>query len=168
MDVPKPPPIAPPSTPAYPHATMDPHSPADGHRAPPPAYGNSYPGSPYMHPHYAPSAPSAMPTGPQHNTFGHPHGAPLIPTDPSAASQGTTICIASSLLPPMCGLDDYCDTCGHNAATKTKLEALGFEPGDMLDRIPSMEYEKVGFKYLEWRCIVKADKAHRLLAKARC
>ena len=29
MDVPKPPPIAPPLTPAYPHATVDPHFPAD-------------------------------------------------------------------------------------------------------------------------------------------
>ena len=66
----------------------------------------------------------------------------------------------------MCGLDNYCDTCGHNAATKTKLEALRFKPGDVLDRIPSVEYEKVGFKYLEWQRIVKADKAHRLLAKA--
>ena len=48
----------------------------------------------------------------------------------------------------------------------TKLEALGFEPGDPLDRIPSVEYEKVGFKYCEWGRVVKADKAHRLLAKA--
>ena len=167
MDMPKPPPIAPPSTPAYPHVTVDPHFLADGHHAPPLAYGNSYPGSPYMHPHYAPYAPYALPTRPQHNTFRHLHGAPSIPTDPSAASQGIAICIASSSLPPICGLDNYCDTCGHNAATKTKLEALGFEPGDVLDRILSVEYEKVGFKYLEWWHIVKADKAHCLLAKAR-
>ena len=31
-----------------------------------------------------------------------------------------------------------------------KLGVLGFEPGDPLDRILSVEYEKVGFKYCEW------------------
>ena len=68
----------------------------------------------------------------------------------------------------MYGLDNYCNTCGHNTTTKTNLEALVFEPGNVLDKIPSVEYEEVGFKYLEWRCIVKADKAHHLLAKAWC
>ena len=72
------------------------------------------------------------------------------------------------LRPPACALEDYGNTCGHNVATKAKLEALGFEPGDPLDKIPSLEYKKVGFKYCEGGHVVKADKAHHLLAKAQC
>ena len=100
------------------------------------------------------------------NPFGHLPNVPTIPHSVLAGSQGQAFFIASSSPPSTCDLDNYCETCGHSATMRTKLEALGFEPGDTLDKIPSMEYEKVGFKYLEWGCVVKADKAHCLLAKA--
>ena len=165
---------APPSTPhassAYADPTVDPHSLADRRGAPPQAYGDSYGGYHYMQPPYPPYA---MPPRPHHglgfsypNLYGHAQHPPPVPSNSAPASHGNTLCVASSSPPPACALEDYCNTCGHNAATKTKLEALRFEPGDPLDRILSVEYEKVGFKYCEWGCIVKADKAHRLLAKA--
>jgi len=100
------------------------------------------------------------------NPFGHLPSVPTIPHSVPAGSQSQAFCIASSSLPPTCNLDDYCETCGHSATMRTKLEALGFEPGNTLDKIPSVEYEKVGFKYLECSRVVKADKAHHLLAKA--
>ena len=120
--------------------------------------------------------PYAMPPGPHHgvgfgypNLYGHlpPPPVPPIPNGLTNASPGDAFCVVSSSPLPACALDDYCDTCSHNLAMKTKLEALGFEPGDPLDKIPSVEYTKVGFKYCEWGRVVKADKAHRLLAKAQ-
>ena len=152
-------------------APLDTESQVDRHGAPPPPYAIPYAGYPYMSPHHAPY----MQPGPQHglalgylNPFGHPPGAPMIPHSVLHASQAQAFCIASSSPPPICALDDYCETCGHNDATRTKLEALGFEPGDALAKILSLEYEKVGFKYLEWCHVVKADKAHHLLSKAQC
>ena len=131
----------------------------------------SYPNT-YGHPRSMPLMP-AIPDGPSTasqgypNTYGHPHGMPVIPDGPSTASQGYPFCVASSSPPPACELDDYCDSCGHNTVMKAKIDALGFVPGDLPDKILSVEFEKVGFKYLEWGCVVKVDKAHCLLAKVQ-
>src|SRR6266481_2451935 len=169
MDVPRRPPTAPPLTPTTAHTL----SPANQLHASPPAYADSYPGHPYMQPSYALYAlQPGHQLGPAFSYLnaygpGHMHGMPSLPNGPATGLQGHAFCIASSSPPPACELDDYCEHCGHNSTTKAKLEALGFVLGDTLDKIPSVEYEKVGFKYLEWGCVIKADKAHRLLAKAR-
>ena len=128
----------------------------------------SYPNT-YGHPHGMPVIPDGPSTASQGylNTYGHPCGMPVIPDGPSTALQGYPFCVASSSPPPACELDDYCDSCGHNTVMKAKIEALGFVPGDLPDKILSVEFEKVGFKYLEWGRVVKADKAHCLLAKAQ-
>ena len=183
--------------PSTPHGSVPPSTPhgSDQHFVPPPAYHDSFMPHPYMQPHYSPYAmlpgpqlapassypntyghlrsmpaiPNGLSTASQgyHNTYGHPRGMLVILDSPSTASQGYPFCVASSSPPPACELDDYCDSCGHNAVTKAKLEALGFILGDLLDKIPSVEFKKVGFKYLEWGHVVKADKVHRLLAKAQ-
>ena len=73
--------------------------------------------------------------------------------------------IPSSSPPPGCAFDDYCVAAGHDNVTKSRLEALRFMPGDRLGDIPGEEYTKVGFKYLEWQRILKADRAYRKHAK---
>ena len=143
-------------------------SPAHQYGAPLP-YGFPYASYPFMPPQHTPYVQPGLQHGPALgylNPFGHAPGVLTFPHSLPANSQHPTFGIASSSPPPTCKLDDYCEACGHNPATRTKLEALSFEPGNTLDKIPSTEYEKVGFKYLEWACVVKADKAHRLLAKA--
>ncbi|KAF8511761.1 hypothetical protein JB92DRAFT_354852 [Gautieria morchelliformis] len=64
----------------------------------------------------------------------------------------------SSSPPPGCDLDDYCQACGHDENVKSKLENLGFVPGDNLEGTPSTAYEHAGFKYFEWQRVLKADK----------
>ena len=120
-------------------APLDTESRADGHGAPLPPYAIPYAGYPYMSPHQAPY----MQPGPQHdpalgylNPIGHPPSVPMIPHSVPHASQAQAFCVASLSSPPICDLDNYCETCGHNATTRTKLEALGFEPGDALEKNP--------------------------------